>query len=135
MVLYSHFRSEHLLVPSLRERRDAVTARYGEGFHSFFLRVLSPLFLRFGQKRNARQNLPWYDLSNPFFVYWGLQSIMLLLAMVLGGWGRWPVHLAGICRGLDLELVNYVEHYGLTRKHLGEGNRTCSAASFMEFIP
>jgi len=41
-VLYSHFRTEHLLVhhSHVGTPRDAVTARYNEGFHRFFLRVL-----------------------------------------------------------------------------------------------
>ena len=41
-VLYSHFRSEHLRVHHLYvgTPRDPVTARYGEGFHRYFLRVL-----------------------------------------------------------------------------------------------
>ena len=41
-VLYSHFRTEHLLVhhPWVGTRRDAVTARHHEGFHRHFARVL-----------------------------------------------------------------------------------------------
>ena len=41
-VLYSHFRTEHLLVHHrhVGTPRDAVTARYNEGFHRFFFRVL-----------------------------------------------------------------------------------------------
>ena len=127
MVLYSHFRSEHLLVHHryVGTRRDAVTARYGEGFHSFFLRVLKESLVsafRAEKEKRARQNLPWYDLSNPFFIYWGLQSIMLLLAMMLGGWGGVGLFILQAFVAIwHLELVNYVEHYGLTRKHLGEG--------------
>ncbi|MGB1696126.1 MAG: fatty acid desaturase, partial [Paracoccaceae bacterium] len=60
--------------------------------------------------------------SNPFFFYWGLQSIMLLLAMMLGGWGGVGLFILQAFVAIwHLELVNYVEHYGLTRKHLGEG--------------
>ena len=42
MVLYSHFRSEHLLVHHryVGTPRDPVTARYNEGFHRFYPRVL-----------------------------------------------------------------------------------------------
>ena len=40
--LYSHFRTEHLLVHHawVATPRDAVSARYNEGFHRYFLRVL-----------------------------------------------------------------------------------------------
>ncbi len=42
-VLYSHFRTEHLLVHHryVGTPRDTVTARYNEGFHRFFWRVLT----------------------------------------------------------------------------------------------
>ncbi|MEO0963323.1 MAG: fatty acid desaturase, partial [Pseudomonadota bacterium] len=46
----------------------------------------------------------------------------LLLAFVLGGWVG--VVLFAVQAGVaiwQLELVNYIEHYGLTRKHLGDG--------------
>ena len=45
-----------------------------------------------------------------------------MLAITLGGW--WGLGLFLIQAGTaiwQLELVNYVEHYGLTRKHLGDG--------------
>ena len=47
---------------------------------------------------------------------------MLVLAFVLGGWSGVALFLfqAGIAIW-HLELVNYVEHYGLTRAHLGDG--------------
>ena len=47
MVLYSHFRSEHLLVHHryVGTPRDPVTARYNEGFHRFYPRVLRQSFV------------------------------------------------------------------------------------------
>ncbi len=127
MVLYSHFRSEHLLVHHryVGTPRDPVSARYNEGFHRFFIRVLVASARSSFQAEAAmlaRKNLPWHDLSNPFFRYWALQGAMLILALILGGWGGfflfvWQAYIAI----WQLELVNYVEHYGLTRKHLGEG--------------
>ncbi len=127
MVLYSHFRSEHLLVHHryVGTPRDPVTARYNEGFHRFFPRVLrQSLTSAFKAEREmlTRRNLPWTDLSNPFFRYWALQGAMLLLAVVLGGWVGLALFLWQAWIAVwQLELVNYIEHYGLTRKHLGEG--------------
>jgi len=127
MVLYSHFRSEHLLVHHryVGTPRDPVTARYNEGFYRFFPRVLIGCLrsaFRAEQEMLARKGLPWSDLSNPFFRYWSWQAAMLILAAILGGWVGlalfvWQAYIAI----WQLELVNYVEHYGLTRKHLGEG--------------
>ncbi|MCC1492090.1 alkane 1-monooxygenase [Cognatishimia sp. F0-27] len=127
MVLYSHFRSEHLLVHHryVGTPRDPVSARFGEGFYQYFPRVLhgclrsawqAERHLRTRCGRSAR------DLSNPFWRYGLLQGAMLGLAFALGG-------LAGVLLFVfqafvaiwQLELVNYVEHYGLTRRHLGDG--------------
>jgi alkane 1-monooxygenase len=127
MVLYSHFRSEHLLVHHrhVGTPRDPVTARYNEGFHRFFPRVLrQSLTSAFKAEADmlARRNLPWTDLSNPFFRYWALQGAMLLLALLLGGWSGLALFLWQAWIAIwQLELVNYIEHYGLTRKHLGNG--------------
>jgi alkane 1-monooxygenase len=127
MVMYSHFRSEHLLVHHrhVGTPRDPVTARYNEGFHRFFPRVLrQSLISAFKAEREmlARRSLPWTDLSNPFFRYWALQGAMLLLAVILGGWSGLALFLWQAWIAIwQLELVNYIEHYGLTRKHLGDG--------------
>ena len=127
MVLYSHFRSEHLLVHHryVGTPRDPVTARYGESFYRFYPRVLRQcLTSAFAaeQQMLARKNLPWTHRSNPFWAYWAAQVLMLGLAIAIGGWAGLGLFLtqAGIAIW-QLELVNYVEHYGLTRKHLGDG--------------
>ena len=127
MVLYSHFRSEHLLVHHryVATPRDPVTARMGESFYRFYPRVLKQCFqsaLGAEKAMLARKNLPATDLSNPFWKYAALQGTCLILALLLGGWAGLGLILvqAGVAIW-QLELVNYVEHYGLTRKHLGEG--------------
>ncbi|MGB3246936.1 MAG: alkane 1-monooxygenase [Sulfitobacter sp.] len=127
MVLYSHFRSEHLLVHHryVATPRDPVTARYNEGFHRFYPRVLVQCLksaFHAEAQMLARKDLHWSDRSNPFFRYWALQGGFLLLAFLLGGWSGVGLFLlqAGVAIW-QLELVNYIEHYGLTRKHLGDG--------------
>ena len=127
MVLYSHFRSEHLRVHHLYvgTPRDPVTARYNEGFHRFFPRVLrQSVTSSFEAEKSllARKDLPWHHASNPFWRYWALQAAMAGAALILGGaLGLVLFVFQAFVAVLQLELVNYVEHYGLTRKHLGEG--------------
>ncbi len=127
LVLYGHFRSEHLLVhhPWVGTPRDAVTARYNEGFFRFFPRVLlSCPVSAFRAERTmlARRGLPWWHRRNPFWRYLGLQALWLALAFAIGGWeGLGLFALQAFFAVWQLELVNYVEHYGLTRKHLGDG--------------
>ena len=126
-VMYSHFRSEHLLVHHryVGTKRDPVTARYDEGFWYFFPRVLRESLIsafRAEAAMLARKGLPWHHRSNPFWFYAALQGAFLVLAFVLGGIAGLVLFL---CQALSaiwkLELANYIEHYGLTRKHLGAG--------------
>jgi alkane 1-monooxygenase len=127
-VLYGHFRSEHLLVHHryVATPRDPATARYNEGFHRFFPRVLVTSLISSWKAERAmlaRKGLPAFHPSNPFVRYAALQAGFLLLALMIGGW--WGLLLfayQALIAIWQLELTNYVEHYGLTRKHLGYGN-------------
>lgn len=126
-VLYSHFRSEHLRVHHIHvgTPRDPVTARYNEGFHRFFPRVLRQCpqsAWRAEAAMLARRGLPASHRSNPFWRYAALQAAFLALALTLGGWTGLGLFLVQAFTAIwQLELVNYIEHYGLTRRHLGEG--------------
>ncbi len=127
LVLYGHFRSEHLLVhhPWVGTPRDAVTARYNEGFHRFFPRVLAECprsAWRAELARLARAGLPWWHLRNPFWRYGALAGLFVAFAWAVGGWeGVGLFVFQAFIAVWQLELTNYVEHYGLTRKHLGNG--------------
>lgn len=126
-VLYSHFRSEHLRVHHIHvgTPRDPVTARYNEGFHRFFPRVLvqcPPSAWKAEAAMLSRRGLPWWHRTNPFWRYAALQLAFLALALALGGWSGLGLFLIQAGTAIwQLELVNYIEHYGLTRRHLGDG--------------
>ena len=126
-VLYGHFRSEHIIVHHryVGTPRDPVTARFKESFYHFFPRVLLGQIRSAWQAETARldhRGLGHLHRSNPFWRYGLGSAAMLGIAFAIGG-------LAGIAlfvlqaffAVLQLELVNYIEHYGLTRKHLGDG--------------
>ncbi len=126
-VLYSHFRTEHLLVHHLwvGTPRDAVSARYNEGFHRFFWRVIfeCPGSAWKAEKlKLSRAGRPVWHRSNPFWRYGALQALALIVAALLGGWmGLGLFLLQALFAVWQLELTNYVEHYGLTRRYKGEG--------------
>lgn len=127
MVLYSHFRSEHLLVhhTHVGTPRDAVTARYNESFPRYFPRVLTECPASAWRAETARlalKDLSPLDRRNPFWRYAGLQSAMLAMALIVGAWYGLLLFLGQAIFAIwMLELTNYVEHYGLTRKYLGNG--------------
>jgi len=126
-VLYGHFRSEHLLVHHryVGTPRDPVTARYGESFYRYFPRVLyqsAVSSFKAEKAMRARKDQPWYHRSNPFWLYLALQVGFLMVAWLIGGgWGIFLFTVQAFWAVFQLELVDYIEHYGLTRKHLGEG--------------
>lgn len=125
MVLYSHFRSEHLRVHHIyvATPHDPVTARYNEGFFHFFKRVLIECVVSSFKAEKAmlqRQKRPVWHHSNPFWRYAILEILMLIIAFTLGGaFGVFLFILQAFMAILQLELVNYIEHYGLTRRRLG----------------
>jgi alkane 1-monooxygenase len=127
ITLYGHFRSEHLLVHHryVGTPRDPATARYNQGFHRFFAQVLPRSLAsswRAEKAMLARKGLGALHRSNPFYRYVALELIFLAVAFSIGGWEG--VLLFAFQAGVaiwQLELVNYVEHYGLTRKYLGDG--------------
>lgn len=127
MVLWSPFRSHHLRVHHLHvgTPADVVTARYNEGFHRHFARVLWRMprdAWRAEARLLARKGLSMRSRKNPFWRYAALQAGMLGLALALGGIeGLVLFALQAFVAIWQLELVNYIEHYGLTRKHLGDG--------------
>jgi alkane 1-monooxygenase len=126
-VFYPHFRSEHLLVHHryVGTPRDPVSARYNEGFHRFFPRVLRQCAVSAWNAEAAmlaRKGLGPFHRSNPFWRYAALQGGMLLAALLIGGLPGLGLFLFQAAVAVwYLELTNYVEHYGLTRKHLGDG--------------
>lgn len=127
LALYGHYRSEHLLVHHryVGTPRDPVTARYKENFWRFYPRVLVQSLVssfRAEKEMLARRARPVWHKSNPFWRYLGFAAGFLIFSYLIGGWSG--VALFATSAGFaifQLELVNYIEHYGLTRKHLGDG--------------
>ena len=125
MFLYSHFRSEYLLINNkfIGTPHYAATARYNESFYRFLKRILKGRWLSGFQAEKAKlvkKKLPWYDRKNPYYLYGGHQIGMILLAALLGGWGGLGFFLwQAIFAITSLEIINYMRHYGLTRKYLG----------------
>lgn len=126
-VLYSHFRTEHLLVhhTHVGTPRDAVSARYNEGFHRFFVRVLLACpgsAWRAEAERLVKVGRPVWHRSNPFWRYGALQVLALGTAFVVGGWyGVGLFVMQAFFAVWQLELTNYIEHYGLVRQRLPNG--------------
>ncbi|MCE6960096.1 alkane 1-monooxygenase [Cereibacter sphaeroides] len=127
MVLYSHFRTGHLKTHHLHvgTAQDPATARYGEDFPVYAQRVLTEGHRRAWETEAdllRRAGRPLHSIRNPFWVYGSLQLVMVGLALALGGaQGLLLFLVQAIVAVCQLELINYVAHYGLTRRILPDG--------------
>ncbi|MBT8413354.1 MAG: alkane 1-monooxygenase [Boseongicola sp.] len=127
MVLYGHYRSEHLLVhhQHVGTPHDPVTARFREHFWRFYPRVLYQGFVTSFLAEKAllaRKGRPIWHVSNPFWRYVGLAVFCLGMAFAIGGISGLALFMTSAGFAIfQLELVNYIEHYGLTRRYLGQG--------------
>ena len=126
-VLYSHYRTEHLLVHHryVGTPRDAVSARYNENFHRFFLRVLREgprSAWRAERQMLTRAGRGVFHRTNPFWRYGALMAAALAAAWAIGGWpGLALFAFQAYVAIWQLELVDHLHHYGLSRNHLGDG--------------
>jgi alkane 1-monooxygenase len=121
---YMHFYIEHLIGHHGRVATpdDPASARLGESFYRFYPRTLFGSWLsawKIERERAARLKLPIWRNQMVWFValpvgYGGLLAIF--------GWQAFPFFLAQCVVGFSLlELVNYLEHYGLQREALPNG--------------
>lgn len=124
---YPHFLVEHNQGHHLHvgTPRDPASARPGESLYRFLPRVfagtLASAFEIGGRRLVAAGRSPW-GLGNPVVRMGWIQAVAAGLVGVLCG----PVELAvwvaaGLIGALHLELVDYIEHYGLTRRRLEGG--------------
>lgn len=134
MVCYMHFyiehnRGHHVTVAT---PEDPATARKGESFYPFWLRSVFVGYAHAWQLENSRlknQNKKVVSLDNSMIWFTLLPVLFCLLitfvfSFVLGK-VVWAVPVFFFSQSLVaftlLELVNYVEHYGIVRKQVSPG--------------
>lgn len=126
-VSYMHFYIEHLIGHHVNvcTPKDPATARYGESFYKFFPRTF------FGSWRSA-WNLEKTRLKKAGHGVWSWHNQMLWFAVLpvgfavalglLFGWQAIPYFFAQSFIAVTLlEIVNYLEHYGLERREVSPG--------------
>ena len=134
-VFYMHFfiehnRGHHVHVAT---PEDPATARKGENFYQFFFRTTIMGWLHALAIENEslkRKNFSPFSVKNRMIWYTVLPVGFLGLLILFGKWINPDVgyqliilFFAGQCLIAIalLELVNYVEHYGITRNKLSDG--------------
>ncbi len=123
-VMYEHFYTEHVRGHHLRvgTPEDPATARFGETFLQFFVRTIPAQFRsawRLEAKRLGDEDMKLFDprLWRSRVVH-GLVAEWTLAFLILAifGWSAFVVFLLQAVFAIRaLEVVNYFEHWGLTR--------------------
>lgn len=127
LVAYGGFKVEHIYGHhvDVATPRDTSTARVGQSAYAFLLRsfILNPLraWQLAGERLHAR-GLPRWHWRNEMYLWHGLT---LAFAAGMAAWqgtaGLAFFALQAFVAISLLELVNYIEHYGLLRQQLPDG--------------
>lgn len=125
--LYMHFHIEHNRGHHLHvaTKNDPSTARYGESLYAFWPRTLVMTYLNAWRIENSRIHSRCergIKAINGMLTYTAIQAGYCSCICTLFGWRPALIMLAaGVVGALLLETINYIEHYGLTRKQLASG--------------
>ena len=126
-VLYEHFYTEHLRGHHVRvgTPEDPATARFGETFTQFYVRTVPAQFRsawRLEKKRLGDEEMPLLDprqlrnrVLHGVVAEWGLA---LAFGATFGPAAFFGFVLQAVFASRALEVVNYFEHWGLTRDSL-----------------
>ncbi|WP_137939326.1 alkane 1-monooxygenase [Chitinivorax sp. B] len=133
-VWYGHFMNEHnrghhALVST---PEDPASARLGESFYRFLPRTIVGTFRKACELENerlARLGHPAWHWQNEMYRNVLIPLAVLVMIIVIGerlalgkGWLMGTIFVAQAAIGIVLlEVVNYLEHYGLTRARLPDG--------------
>lgn len=125
--LYMHFFIEHNKGHHKRVAtpEDPSSARYGESIYIFYLRTIVHSYFSswdIAIKDTKKKGKAVFSLYNEMVQFQLVQIVFVALIFFIFGWLGTLYFLAAALIGiLLLETVNYIEHYGLQRKSLGEG--------------
>ena len=119
---YGHFEIEHNRGHHTRVStpEDPATSRFGESFYAFFPRSVIG-GIRSGwdleKRRLARLNQSPWTLKNDVLNAWLMSVVLFGVTIGLFGWAVIPYIVIQAVFGFSLlEVVNYLEHYGLLRQ-------------------
>ncbi len=119
---YGHFRIEHVYGhhKHVATKEDPATARRGENFYFYFIRcVINSVISSWNIEKNIldKKNINTLSLQNRMLHYFVLEIIFLFIAFFIAGInGLVFVIFHSFVSITLLELVNYIQHYGLERK-------------------
>ncbi|CEK12233.1 alkane 1-monooxygenase [Legionella hackeliae] len=127
-VCYGHFFIEHVRGHHVKVAtpEDSASARFGENLYQFLPRTIIGSFksaLHLEKKRLAQKDYSLFSYHNQFWWIIGAPVAIATACFLYGGWTALFFFLGqAVVAFVVLEIVNYVEHYGLERKKLPNGH-------------
>jgi alkane 1-monooxygenase len=128
-VFYGHFYIEHNRGHHVRVAtpEDPASSRMGENFYQFWPRTVVGSLRsawRLEKKRYARKGRHPFRIGNDVLNAWLMSAVLWGALMVWLGVGIAPYLVLQAVVGFSLlEIVNFMEHYGMLRQKVGVGER------------
>ena len=126
---YGHFYIEHNRGHHVRVAtpEDPASSRLGENFYQFWPRTVGGSLKsawRLEKKRYARKGKHPFRIGNDVLNAWLMSAVLWGALMAVLGVGILPLLVVQAVVGFSLlEVVNYMEHYGMLRQKVGVGER------------
>ena len=126
---YGHFYIEHNRGHHVRVAtpEDPASSRLGENFYQFWPRTVVGSVKsawRLEKRRYARKDLHPFRLGNDVLNAWLMSAVLWGVLVAVLGVGILPLLVLQAIVGFSLlEVVNYMEHYGMLRQKVGIGER------------
>jgi alkane 1-monooxygenase len=126
---YGHFYIEHNRGHHVRVAtpEDPASSRVGESFYQFWPRTVVGSLRsawRLEKRRYARREQHPFRLGNDVLNAWLMSAVLWSALIVWLGVGILPYLVIQAVVGFSLlEVVNYMEHYGMLRQKVGIGGR------------
>jgi alkane 1-monooxygenase len=126
---YGHFYIEHNRGHHVRVAtpEDPASSRFGENFYQFWPRTVVGSLKsawRLEKKRYARKGKHPFRIGNDVLNAWLMSAVLWGVMIAVLGIGILPLLVIQAVVGFSLlEVVNYMEHYGMLRQKVGVGER------------
>lgn len=117
-----HVRGHHVTVST---PNDASSSQYDQGLYAFLPHAFVHNFTnawRLEKEHLARKGKSFFSVDNELFWWYGISAALTATFALLWGW-QGAVFFLGqsFFAALTLEIINYIEHYGLHRRELENG--------------
>lgn len=117
-----HVRGHHVTVST---PEDASSSQYNQGLYSFLPHAFVHNFTnawRLEKEYLARKGKSFFSIDNELLWWYGISAALAVTFSVLWGWQGAAFFLGqSFFAALALEIINYIEHYGLHRRALENG--------------